>query len=145
MMAREGSARAYREIGISDGHHPLTHHRNNPEMIEKVARINTFHVQQLAYFVNKLATTPDGDGTLLDHMMLVYGSGLADGNRHEHNDLPCVIIGGGNGTLKSGRHVLYPKETPMSNLHLAMLDRMGVHAETLGDSNGELQYLSDLA
>jgi Protein of unknown function (DUF1552) len=144
MMAREGSSRTYREIGISDGHHPLTHHRNNPEMVEKVARINRFHVEQFAKFIGKMNATPDGDGTLLDHTMIVYGSGLSDGNRHQHNDLPCVILGGGAGTLKTGRHVIYPKETPMTNLHIALLDRMGVEVEKLGDSNGELQYLSDL-
>ncbi|HWB96025.1 MAG TPA: DUF1552 domain-containing protein [Bryobacteraceae bacterium] len=144
MMGREGSTRAYREIGVPDAHHPLTHHRNNPEMVEKVAQINVYHVQQFAYFLNKLKSTPDGDGTLLDHSMIVYGSGLSDGNRHTHHDLPVVVAGGGAGTLRTGRHVRYPAETPMTNLYLSLLDRMGVKAGQVGDSNGELQHLTDL-
>ncbi len=144
MMAREGSTRAYREIGVSDAHHPLTHHRGNEEMVEKVRQINTYHVQQFAYFVNKLRETQDGDGSLLDHSMVVYGSGLADGNRHTHHDLPVILAGRSNGAVKPGRHVKHPAETPMANLFVAMLDRMGVPVESLGDSNGNLGYLSDL-
>jgi hypothetical protein len=144
MICREGSTRTYREIGVSDAHHPLTHHRNNPEWIEKVTKINCFHLEQFAYFVNKLKTTTDGDGTLLDRMMVVYGSGLADGNQHTHNDLPVVLAGAGNGALRPGRHVRYPKETPMTNLYVAMLDHMGVTPEHIGDSTGELQHLTDL-
>lgn len=144
MICREGSTRTYREIGVSDAHHPLTHHRGNPEWIEKVTKINCFHLEQFAYFVNKLKSTPDGDGTLLDRMMVVYGSGLADGNQHTHNDLPVVLAGTGNGALRPGRHVRYPKETPMTNLYVAMLDHMGVTPEHIGDSTGELQHLTDL-
>ncbi len=144
MIAREGSTRAYREIGISDGHHPLTHHRNNPEWIEKISQINRYHMEQFAKFVGKLKATPEGDGTLLDHTMIVYGSGLSDGNKHSHDDLPTLLIGGGNGTLKSGRHVTYPGETPMNNLFMSMFDRMGIETEKLGDANGELNHLSDL-
>ena len=144
MLAREGSTRAYREIGISDAHHPLTHHRGNPEMIHKVSQINHYHVEQFAYFLGKLKSIPDGGGTLLDHTMIVYGSGLSDGNRHAHNDLPVLLAGGGAGTLRPGRHVRYPQETPMTNLYLSLLDRMGVQPEAVGDSNGELQHLSDL-
>jgi hypothetical protein len=144
MICREGSTRTYREIGVSDAHHPLTHHRGNPEWIEKVAKINCFHLEQFAYFVGKLKSIPDGDGTLLDRMMVVYGSGLADGNQHTHNDLPVAIAGGGNGALRLGRHVRYPKETPMTNLYVAMLDHMGVTPEHIGDSTGELQHLVDL-
>jgi hypothetical protein len=144
MIAREGSSRSYREIGIPDAHHPLTHHRNNPEWIEKIVQINRYHMQQFAYFIGKLKSTQDGDGTLLDHTMLVYGSGLSDGNRHDHGDLPVLLAGGGCGSLRTGRHVNYEKETPMTNLHLALLDRMGVRAESLGDSNGELNHLTDL-
>jgi len=144
MICREGSTRTYREIGVSDAHHPLTHHRGNPEWIEKVAKINCFHLEQFAYFVGKLKATPDGDGTLLDRMMVVYGSGLADGNQHTHNDLPVAIAGGGNGVLHAGRHVRYPKETPMTNLYVAMLDHMGITPEHIGDSTGELQHLTDL-
>jgi hypothetical protein len=144
MICREGSTRTYREIGVSDAHHPLTHHRGNPEWIEKVTKINSFHLEQFAYFVAKLKATPDGDGTLLDRMMVVYGSGLADGNQHTHNDLPVAIAGAGNGALRPGRHVRYPKETPMTNLYVAMLDHMGITPEHIGDSTGELQHLTDL-
>jgi len=144
MICREGSTRTYREIGVSDAHHPLTHHRGNPGWIEKVTKINSFHIEQFAYFVGKLKATPDGDGTLLDRMMVVYGSGLADGNQHTHNDLPVAIVGAGNGALRPGRHVRYPKETPMTNLYVAMLDHMGITPEHIGDSTGELQHLTDL-
>ncbi len=144
MIGREGSTRTYREIGVSDAHHPLTHHRGNPEWIEKVAKINCFHLEQFAYFINKMKTTPDGDGTLLDHLMVVYGSGIADGNQHTHNDLPVVLAGAGSGALRPGRHVRYPKETPMTNLYVAMLDHMGVTPEKVGDSTGELEHLTDL-
>jgi hypothetical protein len=145
MICREGSTRTYREIGVSDAHHPLTHHRGNPEWIEKVAKINSFHLEQFAHFVGKLKATPDGDGTLLDRMMVVYGSGLADGNQHTHNDLPVAIAGSGNGALRPGRHVRYPKETPMTNLYVSMLDHMGITPEHIGDSTGELQHLTDLS
>jgi len=144
MICREGSTRTYREIGVNDAHHPLTHHRNNPEWIEKVAKINCFHLEQFAYFVDKLKSTPDGDGTLLDRVMVVYGSGLADGNQHTHNDLPVLVAGAGNGALRPGRHVQYPKETPMTNLYVAMLDHMGITPEHIGDSTGELEHLTDL-
>ncbi|MBL8217790.1 MAG: DUF1552 domain-containing protein [Bryobacterales bacterium] len=144
MMGREGSSRAYREIGISDAHHPLTHHRGNEEMIEKVRQINRYHVEQFAYWIDRLSKTPDGDGTLLDSAMVIYGSGLADGNRHTHHDLPVLLAGGGNGKLKPGRHVKYSVETPMANLFVAMLDKMGVNMDQLGDSNGKLGYLGEL-
>jgi len=144
MICREGSTRTYREIGVPDAHHPLTHHRNNPEWIEKVTKINCFHLEQFAYFIDKLKSTPDGDGTLLDRMMVVYGSGLSDGNQHTHNELPVVLAGAGNGALRPGRHVRYPKETPMNNLYVAMLDHMGVPPEKIGDSTGELEHLTDL-
>jgi hypothetical protein len=101
-------------------------------------------MEQFAYFIGKLKSIPDGDGTLLDHTMVVYGSGISDGNRHLHEDLPVLCVGGGNGVFKGGRHVRYKKETPMANLFLAMLDRMGVRQETIGDSNGKLEHLTDL-
>lgn len=145
MMAREGSARPYREIGVPDGHHPLTHHRNDPEMMEKVARINCFHLQLFAEWVKKLAATPDNDGTLLDHSAIVYGSGISDGNKHLHHDLPVLIAGGMNGRIKLGRHVVYEKDTPMTNFFLSLLVQYGVKAESIGDSNGELKGLVDLA
>ena len=144
MICREGSTRTYREIGVPDAHHPLTHHRGNPEWIEKVTKINCFHLEQFAYFINKLKSTPDGEGTLLDRTMAIYGSGLSDGNQHTHNELPVLVAGKGNGALRPGRHVRYPKETPMNNLYVAMLDHMGVPPEKIGDSTGELQHLTDL-
>lgn len=143
MLGREGSTRTYREIGVPDAHHPLTHHRGNEEMLEKVSKINRFHMEQFAYFINKLKTTQDGDGTLLDHVMVVYGSGLSDGNRHAHHDLPVVLAGRG-ARFAPGRHLRYPQDTPMANLFLAMLDKMGVRTESLGDSNGQLQHLTDI-
>lgn len=144
VMGREGSMRVYPEIGVPDPHHPLTHHRNNPEWIEKVAKINCLHTELFAYFLKKLKDTPDGDGTLLDHSMIVYGSGLSDGNRHSHEDLPLLLAGGGGGSLKPGRHIAYKQGTPLTNLYLTLLDRMGVQPETIGDSTGRLEHLADL-
>jgi hypothetical protein len=140
MMAREGSNQTYPEIDVPDPHHPLTHHRDNPEWIEKVVRINTFHVELFSHFVSRLKQTPDGEGTLLDHSMLVYGSAIADGNKHTHEDLPVMLVGRGGG-LKPGRHLVCAPETPMTNLYLTLLDRMGVRSESIGDSTGRLEHL----
>jgi hypothetical protein len=142
MMAREGSNRSYRSIGITDGHHSVTHHMNDPVKIEKTAKINTHHVETFAYLINKLKSTPDGDGTLLDHSQILYGSSISDGNAHTHHDLPIALIGGAAGRIKGGRHVRYPKETPLNNLLLTMMDHTGVQLEKLGDSTGELKLLS---
>jgi hypothetical protein len=142
LMGVEGSGRPYREIGISEGHHGLTHHMGDKEKIEKVTQINELHVQQFAYFLEKLKSTQDGDGTLLDHSMIVYGSGLADGNRHQHDHVPTVLAGRGNGTLRPGRFVKYPDETPLGNLWVSLLNRMGVNDAQVGDSNGDLGYLA---
>src|SRR3981189_66090 len=144
VIGREGSNRVYPEIGISDPHHPLTHHRNNPEWIEKVTRINSLHTELFAYLLRQLKVTAHGDGTLLDHSMLVYGSGLADGNKHTHEALPVLLAGGGGGSLKPGRHLSYSSGTPLTNLNLSLLDRMGVHQETIGDSTGQLNQLDGL-
>jgi len=144
MICREGSTRSYRELGISDGHHPLTHHRNDPEMMDKVSRINRHHVDQLAYFLGKLRGIQDGDGRLMDHVMLVYGSSISDGNRHLHHDLPVLLAGRGCGTIQTGRHMRVANETPMTNLFLSLLDRMGVRVERFGDSTGKLEGLSEL-
>jgi hypothetical protein len=144
LVTREGSSRAYREIGIPDGHHPLTHHRNDPAMMEKVAQINTYHTQQFAGWLEKLKSTREADSNLLDNSMIVYGAGLSDGNRHLHDDLPTLIAGRGGNFIKSGRRVVYRRETPMSNLFLTMMDRMGVHVEHFGDSTGRVRGL-DLA
>jgi len=144
LVTHEGTSRAYREIGIPDGHHPLTHHRNQEELMEKVAQINTYHVQQFAGWMEKLKASKEGEGSLLDNSMLVYGAGLADGNRHSHEDLPTLIAGRAGGAFKPGRRIVYRRETPMCNLFLTMMDRMGVHVEEFGDSNGRLEGL-DLA
>ena len=144
MIGREGSQRTYEEIGIPEAHHPLTHHRGNKEFIEKVTQINTFHAQQLAYFLGKLKSTKEGDGSLLDHSMVVYGSGIADGSSHSHVNLPILIAGRGNGALESGRYLKYPDGTPTTNLWLTLLDRMGVHPESVGDSTGRLEHLTSL-
>lgn len=144
MVGREGSMRVYPEIGIPDPHHPLTHHRNNGEWIEKVARINTLHVEMLAYFLGRLKSTTDGNGTLLDSTMIAYGSGLGDGNRHTHEDLPVLLAGRGGGAFRGGRHIRFPEGTPITNLYMTMLDRMGVRPDTLGDSTGKLEQLSGL-
>jgi hypothetical protein len=143
MMGREGSMRTYPEIGVPDPHHPLTHHRNTPEWIEKVTQVNAFHMGLFAKFVEKLQATPDGDGSLLDQTLVVYGSGIADGDRHTHTDLPVLLIGGA-GSLKMGRHVRY-EDVPMTNLYLTVLDRVGVRAEALGDSTGRVEHLTDVS
>ncbi len=145
MMGREGSDRSYRNIGISDGHHPLTHHQNDPEKIEKVTQIDTYHVKMLAYYLEKLKSTKDGEGTLLDNSMVLYGSSICDGNAHTHHDLPLVLAGGAAGQIKGGRHIRFPKETPMNNLLLTMLDKAKVPVpEKLGDSTGEIKLLSEV-
>jgi hypothetical protein len=142
VVGREGSTRVYSDIGIPDPHHPLTHHRNNPDWIEKIIQINTFHVDLLAYFLKRLKSTPDGDGTLLDHSMIVYGSGLSDGNRHTHEDLPVLLAGRAGGSLKPGQHIVYQPDTPITNLYLSLLDRMDVRPENIGDSTGKLERLA---
>jgi hypothetical protein len=144
MFAREGSMRVYPEIGIPDPHHPLTHHRNNADWIEKVAVINTLHVELFTYLLDKLKTTKEGDGTLLDHSMIVYGAGISDGNRHNHENLPIVLAGRGDGSLKPGRHLVYKPGKPMTNLYLALLDCLGAHPEKIGDSTGRLDQLTGL-
>jgi hypothetical protein len=144
MLTREGSSRTYREIDLPEAHHPLTHHQGNADMIEKVYRINRYHMQLFAEFIDKMAKTPDGDGSLLDHSMIVYGSGLADGNRHEHLNLPVLVAGRGCGTIHTGRHLHLETKTPINNLFVSMLDRMGVPGETLGDSTGPLRELSEI-
>lgn len=144
-LGREASVRTYGEIGVPDAHHPLSHHRNIPELMDKITKINTFHVSLFAYFLDRLKNTPDGDGSLLDHSMLVYGSAICDGNQHSHANLPVLLAGGGNGKLTQGRHIKYAEHTPMANLYLSLLDRMGVNVDHLGDSTGELGELSEIA
>ena len=142
MIGREGSMRVYPEIGIPDPHHPLTHHRNNPEWIEKVTKINCLHTELFAYYLSKLKSTQCGNGSLLDQAMIIYCSGLSDGNRHTHEDLPVLLAGRGDGSLKPGRYIIYPQKTPMTNFYLTLLDRMGVQAESIGDSTGRVDQLA---
>jgi hypothetical protein len=143
MMAREISGRTYPEIGVPDSHHPTSHHRDDPTLYEKIAKINTFHLTLFAYFLEKARATPDGDGTLLDHMMMLYGAGMSDSNRHDNKGLPLVLIGGGSGQLRpGGRHVKTADKTPVTNLHLTILDKMGVPVDTMSDSTGKLDLLS---
>jgi hypothetical protein len=143
LFSIEQSPRAYgAEIGLPEGHHGLTHHSGDKEKIEKVTQINCYHIQALVYVLNKLKSIKEGDGTLLDHSMIAYGSGISDGNRHDHANLPLILAGGGNGSLKGGRHIRYAPDTPMANLFVSMLDRMGVEPERFGDSNGKLDRLS---
>ena len=141
MLANEGSNRSYRFIGVNEGHHTLSHHQNDPVKLGKISNINEFHAKQFAYVVQKMKSTPEGDGSLLDNCMILYGAGISDGNRHNNENLPIVIAGKAGGTIRTGRHVRYDFETPMSNLFLSMMDRMGVHADTFGDSTGRLRGL----
>ncbi|MYB52163.1 MAG: DUF1552 domain-containing protein [Acidobacteriia bacterium] len=140
-LAREGSTRSYHEIGVSEPHHPLTHHGNNPEMVAKMAKINEYHVSLFAYLVDRLKSTPDGDGTLLDHSMYMYGSGMGDPNKHDHINLPILVAGGGAGTMKGGRHIRYAEQTPLANLHLTLLEKAGVRMDSFADSMGKVDEL----
>jgi hypothetical protein len=141
MVGQEFTGRTYPEIGVHDGHHATSHHRNDPEKLANLAKINTYHTTVLAYFLNKLRSTPDGDGSLLDHVNLVYGAGMSDGNSHDPANLPILLLGAGAGTLRSGCHVRFPNGTPLANLHLTLLDKLGVHIDRLGDSTGEIDTL----
>jgi hypothetical protein len=144
MIGREGSLQTYPEIDVPDSHHPLTHHRGQPDFVEKVTKINAYHAELFAHFVAKLKATPDGEGTLLDNTMIVYGSAISDGDKHTHDDLPVLLVGRGAGRLKPGRHLVYRKDTPLTNLYLTLLDHMGVRPESIGDSTGKLEHLSDV-
>jgi hypothetical protein len=138
MFANEGSTKSYPFIGVPEGHHDLSHHGGNPHKHEQLIKINRYHISHLAYFLGRLKEIQEGDRTLLDNAMIVYGSGLSDGNRHNHNDLPILMAGRGGGTIRGGRHIKLDQETPLNNLFLAMLDRMGVPVDSLGDSTGRL-------
>lgn len=143
VLANEGSNKSYSFIDVKEGHHELSHHGNNEEKKKKIARINTFHTSQLAYLMERLSSVQEGDGTLLDHCMVAYGSGNSDGNRHNHDDLPIILAGGGCGTLSTGRHIRYRNGTPLSNLWVSMLNRMEVNMDRIGDSSGALPGLGD--
>src|SRR6266480_852863 len=140
-LARETSTRTYPEIGVSEAHHPLTHNGGNPEMWAKVAKINAFHVSLFAYFLEKLKATPDGNGSLLDHSVYLYGSGMSNGDKHDHVNLPILVAGGGAGKLKGGRHIRYAEPTPLANLHLTLLERVGVRMDSFADSKGKVDEL----
>ena len=142
MVSREYSGRTYPEIGVPEAHHPTSHHQNDPDKLAKLTKINTYHTTLLAYFLGKLHATPDGDGSLLDHMTLLYGGGLSDGNRHSSENLPILVAGGGAGQLKGGRHVRCADPTPMSNLHVTLMDKFGVAVDRFGTSTGQLDTLS---
>jgi hypothetical protein len=142
MLGRDGSNRAYREIGISDGHHSISHHQGEDERVEKLIKIDELHVAMFAYLLEKLKATPDGDGTLLDHSLVLFGSSISESNLHTHDDLPIVLAGTANGQLKGNRHLVYPKETPLNNLFLNMFDMAGLpHVDGFGDSTGRLPAL----
>jgi len=141
MVQHDGSNRAYPFIGVSEGHHDISHHGNSPEKKEKIAKINRFHMEQFGYFLGKLKGMREGSSTVLDNSMIVCGSGIADGNAHAHTELPVIIAGGGGGTLAPGRHVRYGKDTPMTNLYMSMFERMGVKADRMGDSSGLLKEI----
>jgi len=144
MMSRELSPRTYTEIGIADPHHGLSHHQNDPVSMDKLARINMYHVQQFAYFLEKLNSTPDGDGTLLDHTLLLYGCGISNSNLHTHDNLPILLAGGVNGRMSGGRHVCVPKDTPLTNLQLSILNALGISLEKFGDSNGRVGLIAEI-
>ncbi len=141
MLAREVSGRAYPEIGVTDSHHPLSHHQDEQAKLERLHKINEYHFRQFAYLVDKLAETPEGDGSMLDHTLFMYGTGISDSNTHFHDDLPIALIGGKATGIKGGRYIRQPKGTPLANLHVTILDKLGVPVETLGDSTGRLTTL----
>ena len=136
MLGREQSGRTFPRIGIPDAHHAISHHGGDPVNLAKLAKINGYHVSLFARFVEKLRSTLDGDGSLLDHMMLIYGAGMSDGHQHDPMNLPVLLLGGGNGQLKTGRHIRFAKDTPLANLHVTLLDKLGVHVDKMFDSTG---------
>jgi len=140
-LARETSNRTYPEIGVSDPHHPLSHHGNDPEKIARIAKINAFHVSLFAEFLEKMKATPDIDGSLLDNSLFLYGSGMGNPNVHDHSNLPILVAGGAACGMKGGRHIRYDEPTPLANLHLTLLDKAGVNLDSFGDSNGKLDDL----
>jgi hypothetical protein len=144
MMARENVNRSYSEIGLPEAHHSMSHHGNNPEKMAVFSKLNTYHVETLAYFLTKLQAIADGDGTLLDHSIVLYGSGMSDGNTHNNFNVPVVVVGGRDLHMKGNRHLRYPKGTPLANLSLSLLEKFGVNVERFGDSTGELDLLSSV-
>ena len=144
MLAREVSGRAYPEIGVSDSHHPLSHHQDEPAKLERLHKINEYHFQQFAYLVEKLAALPEADGTMLDSTLFLYGTGISDSNTHFHDDLPIALVGGKATGIQGGRYVRYADDTPLANLYMTILDKLGVPVDSFGDSNGHLERLTDV-
>ena len=142
MLGHEFTGRTYPDVGVPDAHHAISHHQGNPASLAKLAKIDAFNVSLFAYFIERLRSTPDGEGSLLDHSMIIYGAGMSDGNQHDPKNLPILLLGGGCGQLKGGRHIRYPKDTPLANLHVTLLDKLGVRMDKIGDSNGSLTNLS---
>ncbi|MCB1122979.1 MAG: DUF1552 domain-containing protein, partial [Verrucomicrobiae bacterium] len=140
-LARETSNRSYPEIGVSDPHHPLSHHGDDPGKIERMSKINTFHVSLFAEYLEKLNNTPEGNGTLLDNVLILYGSGIGNPNVHDHTNLPTIVAGGAAGGMKGNRHIRYDNPVPLANLHLTLLDKVGVRIDSFGDSNGKIDEL----
>ncbi len=145
MVAKELSGRTYPELGVPDQHHPLSHHQDDPEKLAKLIKVNAFHTRLFAYYLDRLRATPDGDGSLLDQVTIIYGSGMGNSNLHDPRNLPVLVAGGGAGDITGGRHVRYPDQTPLTNLYTTVLDQVGVRVEQLGDSTGQLTELSGLA
>ncbi len=144
MYGREQTGRPYPQIGVPEPHHPVTHHQGDPVKMDKCAKIQRYHIALFTEYLEKLRNTPDGDGSLLDHVILLFGSGISNSDRHTHGPLPTFLVGGGAGTLKGGRHLIYPEHTPLTNLQLTLLNKLGVPAEKLGDSTGQFNELSGL-
>ena len=144
MVGHETSQRAYPEIGVPDAHHPLSHHGGSAEKIEKLIRVNSYHAEMFAYYLDRMKNTPDSGGSLLDNSTILYGSGMCDGIGHNHHNLPTLIVGGGTGSIKGNRHLVYPREqeTPIANLFLDMLEKFDIPLESFGDSTGNLNVLA---
>jgi len=139
MLAHDGSNRSFPELGVPDAHHSLSHHQSDPQKLAKIAKIDHFYLRQFGYFLDKMKSVKEGDSTLLDNSMIVFGGGIGDGNRHNHDNLPILLAGRAGGTLTMGRRMVLSAETPMTNLYLSLLDRLGVPAEKVGDSTGKLE------
>jgi hypothetical protein len=143
-LAREASTRTYPEIGVPDPHHPVSHHANDPAKLEQLAKINAYHMSLFAYYLDKLKSTPDGDGSLLDNTIYLCGSGMGNPDVHDHANLPILVVGGGAGKLKGGRHLKYQELTPLANLHLTLLEKVGVQLDSFADSKGKVNELLSL-
>ena len=142
MLANAGSNRSYRNIGVSEGHHSLSHHQNDKVKLEKISKINTFHVEQLSYIIQRMKSIREGEGSMLDNTMILYGSGISDGNKHNNENLPIVLAGGGGGLVQPGRHIQYREDTPLNNLFVSMLNQMGANTNSFNDSTGSLPFLT---